>query len=839
MNFKKSLKDVLVLVIICAVFATVLAAVNSVTAPIIAQRLENAANEAYFGVMEGAEGFETVTTDKAIPSTVKEIKKETSGKGYAIKIETKGYDSGLILIIGVNPDGVVTGATCIASKETNKQENSYGANFIGKDLDGVNAVDLVAGSTMTTSAYRNAVIDAINTVSILGGKEVDLRTEEEKFQDALEAALPGGEVFTKVVLLSALDGIDAVYEADNGKGYVCLIGSDSTGTFIGVDANGKAVGEVSAEHKALAEAAIEKVKSDVTVDVDLSQYDNSLIKNSVNSVKKTGAGTYVIEIKTSGQYTAGTPIVITVVIDASGKIVDAQTVSHGETPTVGGTHLEDGKFNANFIGKNETEAGEVDLVAGVTYTTRAYKEAILNAFNVVKILGGEEVDTRTEEEKFQDALEAALPAGEGQFTKYFRVESVEGFDSIYVADNNAGYVCVIGTDSTGTFIGVGSDGLVVGEVSDENKILAENAVSIISSTVLESIDFTEFKSHEDRNVKIIFRSINSIHKTATGNYIVQLGITGYGADKIVIRVALSADGKILDAQTVSNSETPTIGGVQLEDGAFNAGFIGKNETEAGAVDTVGGATVTTSAYKTAILRVFQAIRIINGEEVDTRTEEQKFNDALSAALPAGEGKFTKYFRVESVEGFDSIYVADNNTGYVCVIGTDSTGTFIGVGSDGLVVSEVSDENKILAETAIGIIGATALETIDFTEFKSHEDRNVKIAFRSISSVQKTATGNYVIELSIAGYGADKMVIRIAISADGKVLDAQTVSNSETPTIGGVQLEDGAFNASFIGKNETEAGAVDTVSGVTVTTSAYKNAILRAFLAVNTIEGGTN
>ena len=145
MNFKKSLKDVLVLVIICAVFATVLAAVNSVTAPIIAQRLENAANEAYFGVMEGAEGFETVTTDKAIPSTVKEIKKETSGKGYAIKIETKGYDSGLILIIGVNPDGVVTGATCIASKETNKQENSYGANFIGKDLDGVNAVDLIVG----------------------------------------------------------------------------------------------------------------------------------------------------------------------------------------------------------------------------------------------------------------------------------------------------------------------------------------------------------------------------------------------------------------------------------------------------------------------------------------------------------------------------------------------------------------------------------------------------------------------------------------------------------------------------------------------------------------------
>ncbi|MBR5144170.1 MAG: hypothetical protein IKW53_03870 [Clostridia bacterium] len=73
MDFKKSLKDVLVLVIICAVFATVLAAVNSVTAPIIADRLEQAANEAYFSVMEGATGFEVVDLSQyTLPKTVKE-----------------------------------------------------------------------------------------------------------------------------------------------------------------------------------------------------------------------------------------------------------------------------------------------------------------------------------------------------------------------------------------------------------------------------------------------------------------------------------------------------------------------------------------------------------------------------------------------------------------------------------------------------------------------------------------------------------------------------------------------------------------------------------------------
>ena len=617
MDIKKSLKDVIVLVVICAVFATVLAAVNSITAPIITDRLNAAANEAYMAVMPDAKGFEDVDLSAyTLPATVTEAKRETSGQGYAIKLETKGYDKGMIIIVGVSADGVVTGATCITSNETNGVEKSYGGSFSGKDMDGVNAVDLIAGSTLTTTAYRGAVVDAINTATILGGGSVDIRTEEEKFQDALEAALPeGGEEFTKVVLLSALEGIDAVYEAANGNGYVCLIGSDSTGIFIGVGADGKAVGNVSDEHKALAEAAVDSIKANVAVDVDLTPYmDNSLIANYVNSVKKTGAGAYVIEIKTSGNYTAATPVVIEVVIDAEGRIVNARTISHAETENIGGAQLQDGKFNTNFIGKNEEEAGGVDTVAGVTMTTGAYKNAVLNAFSVVKILGGEEVDTRTEEEKFADALDAALPAGEGAFTKYFKVEIIEGFDSIYTADNGAGYVCVIGTDSTGVFIGVGSDGVAVGEVSAEHKALAEAAVAAISATELTELNKADYTG--------IHKRITSIKVTATGNYVFEIECEGFGkkgdhyfnpsGEYFIIRVAISSEGRILDAQTLYQSETDGIGSVQLEDGAFNAGFIGKNEDECGSVDVVAGVTLTTDAFKKGITRCYAAFEILTG-----------------------------------------------------------------------------------------------------------------------------------------------------------------------------------------------------------------------------------
>ena len=46
MDFKKSLKDVLVLFIICSVFAALLAGVNSITAPIIASKGDAAADDA-------------------------------------------------------------------------------------------------------------------------------------------------------------------------------------------------------------------------------------------------------------------------------------------------------------------------------------------------------------------------------------------------------------------------------------------------------------------------------------------------------------------------------------------------------------------------------------------------------------------------------------------------------------------------------------------------------------------------------------------------------------------------------------------------------------------------
>lgn len=391
MDIKKSLKDVVVLVAICVVFATVLAAVNSITAPIIAEQLAGAANQAYEAVMPDAAGFEDVDLSAySLPATVKEAKRETSGKGFAIKLETKGYGTGMVLIVGVATDGTVTGATCVTSTETNGDEKTYGGNFAGKDKDGVLSVELIAGSTLTTQAYRNAVVDAINAATILGGGSADIRDEAQILSDNLNAALGlEGAEFTEVFMVEVVEGAEKVYSENSGKGYVALV----DGKYVGVDADGNAVKVIDAETnevtegvdelKTTATAAVAIVSATELTDLDISEFVNSSDRNikkifrSITSISKTGNGTYVVVANVTGY---ANNMIVKTAISADGVIINTTCVSSNETNGAEKTYGE------NFIGKSEEQASGVDTISGSTMTTDAYKRAIANSFSAIAII---------------------------------------------------------------------------------------------------------------------------------------------------------------------------------------------------------------------------------------------------------------------------------------------------------------------------------------------------------------------------------------------------------------------------------------------------------------------
>lgn len=381
---KQAVKSTLVLFLICAVMAVLLAVTNAITAPIIQQNMEAAANDALLVVMPEGKGFEKVDISTyTLPSTVTEVYREASG-GYVITLKTAGYGSGLIIMCGVSADGVVTGATCLSSSETLGYEKTFGANFTGKDAAGIDGVDTISGATKTTAAYKNAVKDALNATVILGGGSVDLRTEEEILNDNLSAALPAAEgKFTKLFIVEVIEGIDAVYTADNSKGYVYVIGEE----FIGVAADTTPENETVAAAHAILTAT-------TTTDVDLSAVEG--LPSALLSAKKTATGNYILEVKGAGyginggnEYhpASGKYIEIRVSMTPDGKIIDTFTISQEESKGIGDACANE-KFYGQFDGKTEENYNEIDAIGGATITTDGYKKAILRAFESVKILEG-------------------------------------------------------------------------------------------------------------------------------------------------------------------------------------------------------------------------------------------------------------------------------------------------------------------------------------------------------------------------------------------------------------------------------------------------------------------
>ena len=388
---KAYIKNLAVFVCICSVITVLLAATNYITAPVIAENQNAAANAALLEVMPEGKGFETADISTlTLPATVTEVNKETSGLGYVVKLKTAGYGTDFIIMCGVSSDGVVTGAVCLSSNETLSKEKTYGENFTDKDAAGVEATDIISGATKTTEAYKNAVKDAINTAVILGGGSVDIRTEEEILADNLDSAFPAGEkAFEKLFMVELIEGVDAVYEAVNKAGYVFVAGEQ----FIGVNSDGTVVTD-GVEDTALYADAVNTIKASTLEEIDISAYED--LSKTVVSAQKTASGNFVLETKGAGYGIKGGDeyhpasneyIIVRVSVTADFRIIDCLTVSEAETDGLGDA-CADESFYGQFVGKTEENYKEIDAISGATLTTNGYTQAIERAFDAVKTLNG-------------------------------------------------------------------------------------------------------------------------------------------------------------------------------------------------------------------------------------------------------------------------------------------------------------------------------------------------------------------------------------------------------------------------------------------------------------------
>ena len=404
----KSVKSVTVLVAICAIMAILLGITNAITAPFIAENEAAKENSALLEVLPSGKSFERLdlTKHEGLPVTLREAYKEVSG-GFVLKLETTGYSSGMVIMVGVNADLTVAGTKCISSTETpgigGAAMTGYETSgiFVGKDIETVGEVDTVGGATKTTAAYRSAVKDAIGSAIILGGGSVDLRTEEEILNDNLSAALPeaGGE-FEKVFHATEISIADAYYKAKNGAGYVAIVRNDAaegedvaTELFYAANAEG-VFGEDAPE------GLNEELAAELTLtyeDIDKTGYEdiNSAL-TAVLSAKRASNGNYVLEMRAAGyginggdKYhpASGKYITLKVSITKDGKIIDCVTLTQEESTGIGDMCAKE-DYYGQFDGKTESEVNGMDTVSGVTFTTQGYKTALLRAFIAVGIFEG-------------------------------------------------------------------------------------------------------------------------------------------------------------------------------------------------------------------------------------------------------------------------------------------------------------------------------------------------------------------------------------------------------------------------------------------------------------------
>ena len=161
---KKDLKPVLVLGAICLVVALLLAGVNMLTSDKIRDDKEAAVTKSLEQVMPGIDQEDVTSEYDLTGTTVTTVYRDKNGKGHVVTLSSaKGYTGNAILLtIGIDNEGRVTGATITSNPESKgvDQTNAFFESFGGKNPQEIFDAELVAGVTYSSTAVRNAALDA-------------------------------------------------------------------------------------------------------------------------------------------------------------------------------------------------------------------------------------------------------------------------------------------------------------------------------------------------------------------------------------------------------------------------------------------------------------------------------------------------------------------------------------------------------------------------------------------------------------------------------------------------------------------------------------------------------
>ena len=177
----KVVKLTTVLLLICAIVAGILGAVNAITEDTIAMRREEKEKRAYASVL-AADTYTPVEFDAEAFPTVTDVVK-AGDAGYVVKSTFSGAQGSITMAVGVDTDMKCTGISIISHAETSglgakaAAASEYGdwwrGQFVGTGDDVSltkygGTIDSITAATITSNAVAGAVAESIKAVESLG-----------------------------------------------------------------------------------------------------------------------------------------------------------------------------------------------------------------------------------------------------------------------------------------------------------------------------------------------------------------------------------------------------------------------------------------------------------------------------------------------------------------------------------------------------------------------------------------------------------------------------------------------------------------------------------------------
>ena len=404
---KKNLMPTIVLGTICVVVALLLSVVNMVTGPIIEAQRNAAANEALLEVMPNGTDFEEVDLSTlTLSENVLSAYKETSGGGYVFRMTSTGYKSGMIVMVGVDSEGKVTGTKCLETQDTFGKEPEIDGKYNGQTIADFNAF-MIGGATMTSSGYRDAVNGALQAyIAVTGGKLDDSIVLE----GMISTLAPG---FSSTEKIEATGNIAKAFKAKGDVGFAYIF-KDGDASFLAVvnatgacklfDVEGK---DVTADHAAFADeakahaAANQKSYKDAAEQKFAKMFEGATDMTALTT-DTFGTLVYAASFKVGdatyyGFYSRSVgfeQMDVYVVLDENGAIakLDAKALFFETEYFPVDDNVDEKAYKDSFAGlTGDTFTGENAMIAGATMTSNAVKQSTNDAFDAFKAIknGGE------------------------------------------------------------------------------------------------------------------------------------------------------------------------------------------------------------------------------------------------------------------------------------------------------------------------------------------------------------------------------------------------------------------------------------------------------------------